>query len=161
MDWQKLKQSPDEEVQCDQRFGHSACVIGTRVIIYGGCKILREMNKKSVSFKDLVVLDVEEMLKPIGDRELWSKPQLGKGIQPPKRRNHVACIVGQEMLIHGGVSELGKIMDSPWILDLRTFRWKEAKLLDKIDPDSIKRGFKHTQLFKINDDLTNGEEIDN
>ena len=65
------------------------------------------------------------------------------------------------MLIQGGVSELGKTMDSPWILDLWTFRWKEAKLLDKIDPGSVKRGFKHTQLFKINDDLTNGEPIDN
>jgi hypothetical protein len=64
------------------------------------------------------------------------------------------------MVIHGGINEDGKPMDCLWVCDLKTFKWKQGKTLDKIDPHSVKRAFKHTQMFKINDDGTQGDPLD-
>lgn len=40
-EWHKIEYTAEEEAISDARYGHTACVYGTFVIIYGGCKIIK------------------------------------------------------------------------------------------------------------------------
>lgn len=41
-----------------------------------------------------------------------------KGDMPEARKNHIAVIVGNQILIHGGMSSFSKCLKDVWILDL-------------------------------------------
>ena len=64
------------------------------------------MEYKKTIFQGLVVLDSDEIEKSIGSRELWDKPSGKSFVIPSNRRNHIAAIVNDQMIIHGGVSDL-------------------------------------------------------
>lgn len=40
-EFHKIAYSPEEETIADARYGHTACVYGTEIIFYGGCKIIK------------------------------------------------------------------------------------------------------------------------
>lgn len=78
------------------------------------------------------MLNVSQLDKPINERELWTKPIVP--FYPPKRRNHVAALVRDHMVIHGGINEDQETIESMWVFDLKENEWEEATLLDKIEP---------------------------
>lgn len=41
-----------------------------------------------------------------------------KGDMPEARKNHIAVIVGNQILIHGGMNSFSKCLKDAWILDL-------------------------------------------
>ena len=44
------------------------------------------------------------------------------------RRNHIACLVGQQMLVHGGIDEEGEYLDDTFLLSLgNTYKWSKGK----------------------------------
>ena len=46
----------------------------------------------------------------------WTADQLNTSIFLKLRRNHIACLVGQQMFNHGGLDEYGDYLDDAYLL---------------------------------------------
>ena len=154
----------EDDYTADARYGHTACVYGKRVIIYGGMKRIKQDKKQASVYPELLVMNTQELVKPINEREVFSRPIItevtspkGKKVKaldliPPKRRNHVACIVADEMLIHGGISEDDVMLESMFVLNLQIYSWMPARIKAPLDKEAWQAGLSHTQIFKFHDD---------
>ena len=73
------------------REGHTAAVVGTQMVIFGGAGL--DAGEHSINLNDLHILATEGMV--------WSQPRCG-GDPPQERRYHSASVIGEEMLVFGG-----------------------------------------------------------
>ena len=58
------------------------------------------------------------------------------------RRNHIACLIGSQMLIHGGIDEDGQILDDTYLLNLNNnnnnnFVWSKASIMPILIPPKL------------------------
>lgn len=83
------------------RTGHSACVIASRMFVFGGGDARRSMN-------DLHLLDLVSMA--------WSRPS-DTGAVPVPRAGHSATAVGDYMLVFGGATPEGHCFNDLYVLD--------------------------------------------
>lgn len=94
------------------RFGHTALLAGSRIIIFGG------KGGKNKAFKDLHALDPVTMT--------WYQGPGGAGA-PPARFNHSANIVGgTKMYVFGGWDGKNYFNDI-YILDLEIMAWQRPE----------------------------------
>ena len=95
------------------RSGHTGIIYKSKLIIFGG----RYLNNTTLADVDIYNID----------NNSWAVTQLNTSIFLQLRRNHVACLVGQQMFIHGGVDELGEYLDDSYLLNLSgSYRWIKA-----------------------------------
>jgi N-acetylneuraminic acid mutarotase len=109
------------------RKGHSACVVGNEMIVFGG----RPEDDMAEYDGDLHVLDMHD-----DDLGAWTwravKP-LPAGPRPAARNHHAAAVVGNKMLIMGGRSchatLCAPLDDGVWAYDRAANSWEriEAK----------------------------------
>ena len=98
------------------RSGHTGIIYKSKLIIFGG----RYLNNTNLADVDIYNID----------NNSWTMPQLNTSIFLTLRRNHVACLVGQQMFIHGGVDELGEYLDDSYLLNLSgNYRWFKASTI--------------------------------
>ena len=98
------------------RSGHTGIIYKSKLIIFGG----RYLNNTTLADVDIYNID----------NNSWTMPQLNTSIFLTLRRNHVACLVGQQMFIHGGVDELGEYLDDSYLLNLSgNYRWFKASTI--------------------------------
>ena len=98
------------------RSGHTGIIYKSKLIIFGG----RYLNNTTLADVDIYNID----------NNSWTMPQLNTSIFLTLRRNHVACLVGQQMFIHGGVDELGEYLDDSYLLNLSgSYRWVKASTI--------------------------------
>lgn len=83
------------------RTGHSACVIGDTMMVFGGFDGKRALN-------DLHILDLRNMT--------WSRPA-DTGAVPPPRAGHTATAIGAYCLIFGGSKADGELFGDVHVLD--------------------------------------------
>ena len=74
-----------------QREGHTASVVGTQMVVFGGAGLDHEQH--SVNLNDLHILDTETLV--------WHQPTCA-GSVPQERRYHSACVIDQQILVFGG-----------------------------------------------------------
>ena len=95
------------------RSGHTGIIYKSKLIIFGG----RYLNNTTLADVDIYNID----------NNSWTVPQLNTSIFLTLRRNHVACLVGQQMFVHGGVDEFGEYLDDSYLLNLSgNYRWFKA-----------------------------------
>ena len=108
--WEALS-SPFQLVE--GRSGHTGSIYKSKLVIFGG----RYLNNTTLADVDIYNIDTNS----------WSMAQLNTSMYLKFRRNHVACLVGQQMFIHGGVDEFGEYLDDSYLLNLAgTYRWYKA-----------------------------------
>ena len=93
----------------DARMGHTGILYKNKYYIFGG-KLLK--NNK---YCDLDIFHF--------DKNIWEKVNLNTKEYFHLRKNHIACLIGQEMLIHGGLDENGEILDDCFVLNLNNLKW--------------------------------------
>lgn len=96
--WRKVKCHGDIP---PARYGHSLCLLGSRVFIFGG----RGDNKKY--FNDIYMMDL--------DTYIWAKISTSTS-SPLPRMNHTAVMVGTRMAIFGGYNGR-KTFDDFWVFN--------------------------------------------
>ena len=82
----------------------------------------RYLNNTSLADVDIYNIDTNK----------WTSGQLNTSIFLKLRRNHVACLVGQQMFIHGGLDEFGEYLDDAYLLNLSNnsnSRWFKANII--------------------------------
>ena len=106
----------------DARSGHTAIIYKNKLIIFGG----RYLHNTLMS--DLDIFNIED--------NTWNMMQVNTCYFLELRRNHIACLVGNQMFIHGGIDEKGEYLDDSYLLGLNSqYNWTKANIsLTNIPP---------------------------
>ena len=54
------------------------------------------------------------------------------GDKPENRKSHIAVFIGNQMLIHGGINDEGKVLDDTYLFNMHTLTWNKC-IINKID----------------------------
>eukprot|EP00741_Cyanophora_paradoxa_P009104 tig00000145_g8816.t1 len=100
-----------ERTPCERR-GHSATAAGSRIVIFGG-------NDHDVFFDDLYVLELAPERTPRWIHVANSPVEMA----PSPRRGHSATLVGNKIIVFGGVGPDAQLHNDLHILDLDSLTW--------------------------------------
>ena len=104
--WEKIVSN---NVNPEPRVGHSGIIYKNKFIIFGG----RILNYNY--FGNLEIYNI--------DTNLWSSPNVYSPSDFQLRRNHICCLIGQQMFIHGGISSDGEFLNDCFLLNFNPFKW--------------------------------------
>ena len=116
------------------RFGHTAVIdrSGTKIYLYGGRTKFEKFQEegsldKQYSFCGIEYFDLQ--------KKEFNKPSMSFRIQPEYRRNHIAELIGNDLVIMGGINENNEILNDIHCLNLNfpngsKERWKEVDIAD-------------------------------
>ena len=94
------------------RYGHTAVLYKKEIYIFGGAT-----DNTFIGREDIVIYDIEKNKFKL-EEKTFNK------LNFKWRRNHTAEIIGNHMVIYGGIDDDGNILDDLWALDLNlTLRW--------------------------------------
>ena len=141
--WQIIKLN---STMIEKRCGHTGVIYKNKLIIFGG----RFLHNTILSDVDIYHIDTNE----------WEIKQLNTNIYAKLRRNHVACLVGQQMFIHGGIDESGEYLDDSYLLSLgNNYKWVKPKII-KLGQNNIfpKLAF-HSCCLVVPSDIQNNPKF--
>jgi len=87
----------DNDVVPYERFGHIAAQFDKDIIIFGGARMYNKSSKVRECLGDIAIFHTDTLL--------WEEVKASPGTIIYQRHNHVGCIIGQHLLIHGGINE--------------------------------------------------------
>lgn len=91
------------------RYGHTSIYFQNKIYYFGG-------RTKEENRDVLAGLEIYNFLE-----NSFSVPQ--DIIDPKLRRNHVACMIGGQILFHGGIDSENEILDDILLLNLNPLKW--------------------------------------
>ena len=110
--WEPIKATNDSP---NKRFGHTSIIYKSKLIIFGG----RFLH--NTSFGDIDIYNIEQ--------KCWEINNYNSIIFLKLRRNHVSCLVGSQMFIHGGIDEEGKYLNDSFLFSLNNNSlWAKVKI---------------------------------
>ena len=102
LEWKKISQ----DSQTNNRFGHTSVIYQNKIYLYGG----RTKYGNSFVSPGLEIFSLNDKCYINHDPE--------GGIIPEPRKNHIAELVGNQMLIHGGIRENNQVLGDCCYLNL-------------------------------------------
>ena len=109
--WTKIK--TQNNTNC--RFGHSGIIYQNKMYLYGG-------RTKYINSSLTVGFEIFNF-----NDNTFSTPQISKnGVE--NRRNHIAELLGNQMLIHGGITKEKEILNDTHILNFTPLKWTMASI---------------------------------
>ena len=99
-DFSWKKRNFETEIKFNQRYGHSTVVYNDCLYIYGG-----KYNLKKIKYptEDILVFNISTNIMKIGNFKNEKNSCSQKYIYIPPRRNHIAHVIGWNMIVHGGI----------------------------------------------------------
>ena len=107
------------------RFGHTGIIFQKKFYIFGG-------KCKSNNYHYLADL---EMFDLVDDQ--WITSNFNSKNQLELRRNHVADLIGQQMIIHGGLNEDNITLSDTFILNLSPLKWSPVAISELTPPPAL------------------------
>ena len=134
--WSKAKSINTTNI----RFGHTAVFdkSGSKIYLYGGrAKYDHNLNSEFLS-KSYMYCGIEYY--DLKTKE-FNKPVMSYRIQPEHRRNHIAELVGNDLVIMGGLNDNNEILNDVHCLNLNfpngiKERWKEVDIAQTSEIDT-------------------------
>lgn len=96
-----------------RRYGHSAIVCGSKLVIFGG-------QNDAQQFNDVWVLDTASML--------WAELTTTGAAPSPRTRHTATLVAGDKMLVLGGFSRGTRYLGDAHLLDLASSSWASLPL---------------------------------
>ena len=101
---------PNEEPLA--RYGHTAVLFRKEIYIYGGVA-----DNTYIGREDIVIYDTEKKKYKLEEKTV-------NKLHFKWRRNHTADVIGNHMVVYGGIDDDGNVLDDMWALDLNfTLKW--------------------------------------
>ena len=116
LEWEKI----NNNYPLENRYGHTALALNNKLYIYGGKT--KYSNASIINGLDIFSFNNNTFL---------NNNNVG-GERPENRRNHIALLVGAQMLIHGGINDNGKILNDTHILSITQLKWYNC-IIEKIN----------------------------
>jgi hypothetical protein len=107
LEWTKLPQKP----QTNNRFGHTSVIYQNKVYLFGG----RTKYGGGYVSPGLEIFSLTE--------KCFINQEPEGNIFPEPRKNHIAELIGYQMLIYGGINENNEILNSCYFLNLNQLKW--------------------------------------
>ena len=117
LEWSKIIQK-DSSLN---RFGHTAIVYQNKIYFFGG----RTKNESGFSYQGFEIFSLIE--------GVYYNPNLGRINCPKLRRYHIAELINEQILIHGGITESNEILNDCYLLNLNPLKWYKANI-NKMTP---------------------------
>ena len=114
----------------EPRVQHSAVCFRNSLVVFGGSGEYNPMLKLRNCFNRVHLYDT------VSNR--WRTAET-VGQPPAVRRNHACTLVGNTMLVYGGMDEIGNALDDLHALNLETLRWFVPRLHKSSGPKPGKR----------------------
>ena len=114
------------------RYGHTSTYFQNKIYFFGG--IIKEKDKDV--YAGLEIYNFED--------KSFSIPQ--DIIDPKLRRNHISCLIGEQILFHGGIDSDNEILDDCLLLNLNPLKWMIPAIANY---SSIPKVFGHTSCLVI------------
>ncbi len=92
------------------RYGHTSVYYQNKIYFYGGT---HKIEKSSIP-ASLETFSLADKTFTTFDSKNY----------PGKRKNHIAEVIGNSMLIHGGIDEENHVLDDCHLLDLQHMKWQ-------------------------------------
>ena len=107
----------------EPRRGHTGILYKNKYYIFGG---------KYINSNILAKLDIFDL-----STNSWSTNNYNYFLFKI-RRNHIACLIGSQMLIHGGVDENDEILDDSYLLNLtNNLIWSKTSIMPILIPPKL------------------------
>ena len=111
------------------RFGHSSIIFNNKIFVFGGKtnfsnnfnnfnnnnNNFSNNNNNIIKYENFNGLDIFDL-----NEKIWFSPIFPMKNSPNLRRNHICVLIGNFMLIHGGINENNEILNDVFILNLNT-----------------------------------------
>ena len=96
--WKKIIY--ENEINFNPRYGHTTVAFNNCLYIYGG-----KFNLKRLKYplEDILVYNIPSNLMKIGTFKNEKNKYSQKYVYIPMRRNHIAHVIGWNMIVHGGI----------------------------------------------------------
>jgi len=96
--WKKIKYN--KEINFNPRYGHSCTLFNNSLYIFGG-----NMNLKKLKYplEDILIYNIKNNTMKIGIFKNDKFSFSSKSLYIPQRRNHIAQVIGWNMIVHGGI----------------------------------------------------------
>ena len=114
--WEKIVSN---NVNPEPRVGHSGIIYKNKFIIFGG----RILNYNYYGNLEIYNIDTNQ----------WSSPNVYAPSDFTLRRNHICCLIGQQMFIHGGISSEGEYLNDCYLLNLNPYKWLKISFKNYLD----------------------------
>ena len=111
LEWTKISQNGVSF----NRYGHTAIFYQNKLYFFGG-------KTKYLNLSNCCGLEIFSI-----NEGIFSSPTVGK-ISPEPRKNHIAELLNNQILIHGGINDENKILSDCYILTLNPLRWNLASI---------------------------------
>ena len=107
LEWIKIPQKS----QTNNRFGHTSIIYQNKIYLFGG----------RTKYGGAFVSPGLEIFSLIENAFTNQDPE--GNLFPEPRKNHIAELIGNQMLIHGGLSESNEILNDCYFLNLSQLKW--------------------------------------
>ena len=113
----------ETDLSPEPRRGHTGILYKNKYYIFGG----KYLNGNT--FAKLDIYDIST--------NTWTTNSSNYLLFKP-RRNHIACLIASQMIIHGGVDETGDILDDSYILNLtNNLVWSKTAIMPIFIPPKL------------------------
>ena len=106
LEWKKIKINGYSH----NRYGHTGILYQNKIYFFGG-KVKYQKNSMTCGLEIFSLSDNQ-----------FSTPSLGK-LMPEPRRNHIAELLGNQILIHGGITNSNEVLNDCFVLNLNPLKW--------------------------------------
>ena len=126
----------------EPRSGHTGVIYKNKYIIFGG----QILHKGDFAELDMFNLETNTWINASTNCLFFKL-----------RKNHISCLIGQQMFIHGGIDENGEFLDDSYLLNLTSnFNWTKASIMPLFIPPKLAY---HSCCLVISSDLLNNNKF--
>ena len=98
--WKKINYNKDSDNSLNPRYGHSCVFFNNNLYIFGGNINLKNLRN---SLEDILIYNIKTNTLKIGTFKKEVLSLTSTQIYIPQRRNHIAHVIGWNMVVHGGI----------------------------------------------------------
>ena len=98
--WKKINFLEDQNITLNSRYGHSCVYFNNNLYIFGGNINLKRLKN---TLEDMLIFNIKTSSLKIGTFKKEPVSLTNPNIYIPQRRNHIAQVIGWNMVVHGGI----------------------------------------------------------
>jgi len=113
LEWEKKN---SDNIPPYPRYGHTGIIYQKKLYVFGG-------KCKSNNYHYIADLDIFDLVE-----SQWFTPNFSSKSSLELRRNHVADLIGSQMIIHGGMTEDNRILNDAHVLTMNPLKWTSLNI---------------------------------
>ena len=130
LEWNKIVQKESAY----NRFGHTSIVYQNKIYFFGG----RTKIDNGFLYQGFDIFSLTE--------GIYYSPNMGEFNCPKYRRNHIAELINEQILIYGGITENNEILNDCFLLNLNPLKWFKANISKRIPGPKV---YGHTSSIVV------------